>query len=135
MRIEKRTIVMQIVMFTFFLFFGINYILKELISDNKIYDNIALIFLGLVIVGGIIWFFVTKKDDIIVADNSFLMQTKIVLYIVAGALVLGIVSGFVGKGSNIQKYMLVISGAVMSIVSLYGVYISIKAFISGDSDK
>lgn len=135
MRIEKRTIVMQIAMFTFFLFFGLNYILKELIINNKVYNIIALIFLCLIIVGGLIWFFLTKKDDIVVADNSFLNQTKITLYIVAGALVLGIVSGFVSSGSNIQKYMLVISGGIMGITSLYGIYISIKAFISSDSDE
>lgn len=135
MRNEKRTVVMQIVMFTFFFFFGLNYILKELIPQTRIYGTIELSFFAVVIVGGLIWFFRTKPDDIIVVDNKFLNQTKISLYLVAGALFLGIISMFFKETNNVEKYILVTSGALMSLFSLYGLYISIKAYLSGDSDE
>lgn len=134
MRNEKRTVVMQIVMFTFFFFFGLNYILKELIEQTTLYNIIEISFLGLILIGGLVWFFTTKKDDIIVVDNVFLNQTKISLYLVAGALLLGIVSGFFGEASTAHKYLLVLSGALMSLFSLFGLYISIKAYLTGDSD-
>lgn len=132
MKIEKRTIVMQIVMFTFFFFFGLNYILKELISDSSLYDNLVLIFMGLIIIGGLIWFFATKKDEYVSSEKAFLNQTKWLLYIVAGALLIGIVSAFLPEGSDISKYVLVFSGAFMSITSLFGIYISVKAFLTGE---
>jgi hypothetical protein len=132
MRIEKRTIVMQIVMFTFFFFFGLNYILKELIVDNNLYDTLALVFLGLVIVAGLIWFFATKKDELISAEQPFLNQTKWLLYIVAGSLLLGIVSAFFPAGNDISKYILVSSGAFMSITSLFGIFISVRAFLNNE---
>lgn len=134
MRNEKRTVVMQIVMFTFFFFFGLNYILKELIEQTTLYNIIELSFLGLILIGGLVWFFVTKKDDIIVVDTVFLNQTKISLYLIAGALLLGIVSGFFGESSIASKYLLVLSGTLMSLFSLFGLYVSIKAYLSGDSD-
>lgn len=134
MRNEKRTVVMQIVMFTFFFFFGLNYILKELIEQTTLYNIIELSFLGLILIGGLVWFFVTKKDDIIVVDTVFLNQTKISLYLIAGALLLGIVSGFFGESSIASKYLLVLSGSLMSLFSLFGLYVSIKAYLSGDSD-
>jgi len=132
MKIEKRTIVMQVVMFTFFFFFGLNYILKELITESSLYDNLVLVFLGLIIVGGLTWFFATKKDEMITAEKTFLTQTKWLLYIVAGALLIGIVSAFFPEGSNASKYILVFSGAFMSITSLFGIYISVRAFLSGE---
>jgi hypothetical protein len=119
-------------MFTFFFFFGLNYILKELIVDNKLYDTLALVFLGLVIVAGLIWFFATKKDELISAEQPFLNQTKWLLYIVAGSLLLGIVSAFFPAGNDISKYILVSSGAFMSITSLFGIFISVRAFLNNE---
>lgn len=135
MRNEKRTVVMQIVMFTFFFFFGLNYILKELIQQTTLYNIIEISFLGLILVGGLVWFFTTRKDDIIVVDKIFLNQTKISLYSIAGALLLGIVSSFFGETTDVHKYLLVISGALMSLFSLFGLYISIKAYLTGDSNE
>lgn len=132
MKIEKRTIVMQIVMFTFFFFFGINYILRELIETSKLYENLVLIFLGLIILSGLTWFFATKKDELITSKKQFLTQTKWLLYIVGGALLLGIASEFFKDGSLVPKYILVFSGGFMSITSLFGIYISVKAFLSNE---
>ncbi len=134
MQNEKRTVVMQIVMFTFFFFFGLNYILKELVPQSTVYGTVEIIFFVILIAGGLFWFFKTKATDIIVVDNKFLNQTKIALYLVAGALFLGITSMFFKGNANVEKYLLVISGALMSLFSLFGLYISIKAYLSGDSD-
>lgn len=133
MRNEKRTVVMQIVMFTFFFFFGLNYILKELIEQSSIYGTIEIAFFIAIIAGGLVWFFTTKPTDIIVVDKKFLDQTKITLYAIAGALFLGISSMFFKDNVNVQKYLLVISGGLMSLISLFGIYVSIKAYLSGDS--
>lgn len=132
MKIEKRTIVMQIVMFTFFFFFGLNYILKELIVGSQLYVNLVLVFFLLIIIGGLTWFFATKKDELLTSENSFLTQTKWLLYIIGGALLLGIASEFFPKGDIISKYILVTSGAFMSITSLFGIYISVRAFLSNE---
>ena len=59
----------------------------------------------------------------------FLNQTKISLYLIAGALLLGIVSGFFGESSIASKYLLVLSGTLMSLFSLFGLYVSIKAYL------
>ena len=83
----------------------------------------------MVIVGGIIWYFITKKDDLVVVNQRDTQHIKIVLYVIAGALILGIFSSLL---PNLESYLTVISGSVMSLAAIYGLYISIKVFITND---
>lgn len=125
----------QIVMFTFFFFFGVDYILRELVQRTTLFTVMEFVFFGLVLGGGITWFFLTKKSDVLVVDQKYFNQVKIALYLIAGTLLLSIISDFFSSPKNVQEYLLIISGALMSLVAIYGLYISIKIFLSGDSNS
>ncbi|NLN50866.1 MAG: hypothetical protein GX149_04510 [Acholeplasmataceae bacterium] len=135
MQTLKRSIVVQIVMFTFFFFFGVDYILRELVQRTTLFTVMEFVFFGLVLGGGITWFFLTKKSDVLVVDQKYFNQVKIALYLIAGTLLLSIISDFFSSPKNVQEYLLIISGALMSLVAIYGLYISIKIFLSGDSNS
>ena len=135
MQTLKRSIVVQIVMFTFFFFFGVDYILRELVQRTTLFTVMEFVFFGLVLGGGITWFFLTKKSDVLVVDQKYFNQVKIALYLIAGTLLLSIISDFFSSPKNVQEYLLIISGALISLVAIYGLYISIKIFLSGDSNS
>ena len=123
MQMLRRSIVLQIVFYTGFFFYGVDYILRSLITRDTLFTVLELVFLGVVIVGGIIWYFITKKDDLVVVNQRDTQHIKIVLYVIAGALILGIFSSLL---PNLESYLTVISGSVMSLAAIYGLYISIK---------
>jgi len=129
MQMLRRSIVLQIVFYTGFFFYGVDYILRFLITRDTLFKVLELVFLGVVIVGGIIWYFMTKKDDLVVVNQRDTQHIKIVLYVIAGALILGIFSSLL---PNYETYLMVISGSVMSLASLYGLYVSVKIFITND---
>ncbi|MDD2259738.1 MAG: hypothetical protein PHF62_02290 [Acholeplasmataceae bacterium] len=129
MQMLRRSIVLQIVFYTGFFFYGVDYILRSLITRDTLFTVLELVFLGVVIVGGIIWYFITKKDDLVVVNQRDTQHIKIVLYVIAGALILGIFSSLL---PNLESYLIVISGSVMSLAAIYGLYISIKVFITND---
>ncbi|HKL61000.1 MAG TPA: hypothetical protein VJY66_01320 [Acholeplasma sp.] len=129
MQMLRRSIVLQIVFYTGFFFYGVDYILRSLITRDTLFTVLELVFLGVVIVGGIIWYFITKKDDLVVVNQRDTQHIKIVLYVIAGALILGIFSSLL---PNLESYLTVISGSVMSLAAIYGLYISIKVFITND---
>lgn len=129
MQMLRRSIVLQIVFYTGFFFYGVDYILRSLITRDTLFTVLELVFLGVVIVGGIIWYFITKKDDLVVVNQRDTQHIKIVLYVIAGALILGIFSSLL---PNLESYLSVISGLVMSLAAIYGLYISIKVFITND---
>lgn len=129
MQMLRRSIVLQIVFYTGFFFYGVDYILRSLITRDTLFIVLELVFLGVVIVGGIIWYFMTKKDDLVVVNQRDTQHIKIVLYVIAGALILGIFSSLL---PNLESYLIVISGSVMSLAAIYGLYISIKVFITND---
>lgn len=129
MQMLRRSIVLQIVFYTGFFFYGVDYILRSLITRDTLFTVLELVFLGVVIVGGIIWYFITKKDDLVVVNQRDTQHIKIVLYVIAGALILGIFSSLL---PNLESYLSVISGSVMSLAAIYGLYISIKVFITND---
>lgn len=132
MKNEKRTIVTQITMFTLFFFIGFSYVLDQLLTPTKVYDIIKLSFFGVILVGGLIWFFLTAREQFIEVDNNFLTQTKAVFYSIAVGLVIGIISSFFKEGSFAQLFLLIFSGTALSLISLYGLYISVKALIKKD---
>ena len=129
MQMLRRSIVLQIVFYTGFFFYGVDYILRSLITRDTLFTVLELVFLGVVIVGGIIWYFITKKDDLVVVNQRDTQHIKIVLYVIAGALILGIFSSLL---PNLESYLTVISGSVMSLAAIDGLYISIKLFITND---
>lgn len=129
MQTLKRSIVLQIVFYTGFFFYGLDYILRSLITRDTLFKVLELVFLGLIVIGGIVWYFLTKKDDLAVISHKDTSQIKIVLYVIAGALILGLFASFF---KAYETYFMIISGAVMSLGSLYGLYLSIKIYIANE---
>lgn len=129
MQMLRRSIVLQIVFYTGFFFYGVDNILRSLIPRDTLFKVLELVFLGVVILGGIIWYFMTKKDDLVVVNQRDTQHIKIVMYVIAGALILGIFSSLL---PNYETYLMVISGSAISLASLYGLYISIKVFVTNE---
>lgn len=123
MHLLKRSIVFQIALFTFFIFFGVNYILREIIQVNTLYTIVQIAFLSMVAIGGVICVIRTKKDDYVIVDKPLLNFVKFALYGLAAGLMIGLISSFF---QDFQAYFLIIAGAVISLSSLFGLYISIK---------
>lgn len=123
MHLLKRSVVFQIALFTFFLFFGADYILRQLIADSTLYKIIEIGFLGLVAIGGIVCVAKTKKDDYLIVDKSLVNLVKFALYGVALGLVVGLLGGVF---QDYQAYFLIIAGAIIALSSLWGLYISIR---------
>lgn len=123
MHLLKRSAIFQIALFTFFLFLGATYILRQIIQESTLYTIIEITFLALVFLGGIVCVLKTKKDDYLVVDKALLNLVKFALYGVSLGLVIGLLGGvFV----EYRQYFIIIAGSIMSLSSLFGLYLSIK---------
>lgn len=123
MNILKRSVIFQVVLFTFFFFFGTDYILRQLLTHDLIYTIIEVSFLGLVVIGGIVCVLRTNKEAIIVVSSSDINKTKFGLYGIALGLLVGLIGGV---WLEYQDYFLIIAGAIMSLSSLFGLYLTIQ---------
>ncbi len=130
MHLLKRSVVFLIALFTFFIFFGARYILKQLVSDSLVFQIVEISFLSLIALGGIVAVVKTKKDDYLIVDKKQMTLVKLAMYGVAIGLFIGLLGVFL---PDYQTYFVIISGAVIAISSLPGLYISIK-IISSDED-
>lgn len=130
MHLLKRSVVFLIALFTFFIFFGARYILKQLVSDSLVFQIVEISFLSLIALGGIVAVIKTKKDDYLIVDKKQMTLVKLAMYGVAIGLFIGLLGAFL---PDYQTYFVIISGAVIAISSLPGLYISIK-IISSDED-
>ena len=120
MQTYKRSIVMQMAIFLFFFIYGLNDILGPLIARESVYKVIQVIaFLG-VIIGGIIWYKKTLKTDIVVITEKEMNKMKYTLYVISGALIVGIIASGM---PNIIFYFRIFSGAVICLTALYGFYL------------
>lgn len=130
MHILKRSVVFLIALFTFFIFFGARYILKELVPDSLVFQIVEISFLSLIALGGIVAVIKTKKDDYLIVDKKQMTLVKLALYGVAIGLFINLLGVFL---PDYQAYFMIIAGAVIAVASLPGLYISIK-IISSDDD-
>ncbi len=132
MQTLKRGIIVQIVMFIFFFLFGIDYILRELIVRGTLFIVIEFVCLGLLVALGVTWYLLTKKDAIIIADKQLVNYTKISLFIVAGGLILSVLSYAFG---SVKQYVLISSGIIVGLAALFGLYASLKMLGANRSSK
>jgi hypothetical protein len=130
MHLLKRSVVFQVALFTFFIFLGARYILKELVSDSLVFQIVEISFLSLIAIGGVIAVMKTKKDEYLIVDRKPMILIRISLYGVALGLIIGLLGNLIGDYS---AYFRIIAGAVLAIFSLLGLYVSIK-IISKDED-
>jgi len=119
MQTFKRSIVLQMAIFMFFFFFGLDDVLRALIQRSTIYTIFEGVGFVLVIAAGVIWYLKTSKETIVIVTDKELTILKYVLYVIAFSLILGVLtSGF----ENGQLYFRILSGAITSIASLFGFY-------------
>ncbi len=130
MHLLKRSVVFQIALFTFFIFLGARYILKQLVPDSLVFQIVEISFLSLVAIGGIIAVFKTKKEDYLIVDRRSMTLVRLALYGIALGLIIGLLGNFI---SEYKEYFLIIAGGIIAIASLLGLYVSIK-IISSDED-
>ncbi len=122
MQTLKRSIILQSFVFLFFVVFGINTILIELIQVQNLNYYLAITYL-LVIIIGLIIFFKTPKDAVVVVNNNISNQVRISLY----GLALGLLIGFLKAFDYYEIYFTISSGIVILTAGLYGFIYTIKA--------
>ncbi len=115
MQTLKRSIILQLFVFIGFSILGINTILIELINVSNINFYLALAY-PVVIVIGIIVFFKTAKDDVIVINNVVMQRSKMALYGIA----IGLLISFLKAFNYYLIYFVIASGSVTTVASLYG---------------
>lgn len=119
MQTFKRSIVLQMAMFMFFFFFGLDDILRALISRTTIYTVFEGVGFVLVIAVGFIWFNKTPKDLIVVVTDKEMTKLKFALYVIAFALIIGLLTS--GTAGNMLYYR-VLTGTITSLAALFGFY-------------
>lgn len=122
MQTLKRSIILQSFVFLFFVVFGINTILIELIQVQNLNYYLAITY-PLVIIIGLIIFFKTPKDAVVVVNNNISNQVRISLY----GLALGLLIGFLKAFDYYEIYFTISSGIVILTAGLYGFIYTIKA--------
>lgn len=121
MQTLKRSVILQSFVFLFFLTFGIITILSELIEVNNINYYLSIAYPVIIIIGVIV-FFKTPKETVIVVDNIVSHRIKISLY----GLALGLLIGFLKAFEYYQVYFTIASGIIVLLAGLYGFYHTIK---------
>lgn len=121
MQTLKRSVILQSFVFLFFFVHGLTTLLSELIPIENFYYYLVALY-PVVIIIGVIVFFKTPKESVIVVDNIVSHRTKISLY----GLALGLLIGFLKAFEYYQIYFTVSSGIIVLIAGLYGFCNTIK---------
>jgi Ca2+/Na+ antiporter len=126
MHAYKRSVVLQLGVFGFFFFYGIDNILFTLI-ERTIPVIIGELVVTLVLIGVFLYFYYkTPKEIVYVVKKTSMDKIKYVLYTVAFSLLLSIVfSGFQAI-EGLEIYTEIITGAITSLAGLYGVYVGFE---------
>lgn len=123
MHAYKRSVVLQLGVFGFFFFYGLDNVIVTLVPRN-IPIIITELIIGLAILGVFLYFYYkTPKEVIYVVKKASMDKIKYVLYTIAFSLILSIVfSGFQAI-EGFEIYAEIIAGAITSLAGLYGVYV------------
>lgn len=126
MHAYKRSVVLQLGVFGFFFFYGLDNILVTLV-ERTIPIIIGELVVALIVLGLFLYFYYkTPKEVVYVVKKTSMDKIKYVLYIVAFSLILSIVfSGFQAI-EGLEIYAEIISGAITSLAGLYGVYVGLE---------
>ncbi len=123
MHAYKRSVVLQLGVFGFFFFYGLDNVIVTLVPRN-IPIVITELIIGLAILGVFLYFYYkTPKEVVYVVKKASMDKIKYVLYTIAFSLILSIVfSGFQAI-EGFEIYAEIIAGAITSLAGLYGVYV------------
>lgn len=126
MHAYKRSIVVQLGVFGFFFFYGLDNILVTLISRP-----LALLIAELVIIVAMLAAFTyfyrkTPKEVVYVVQKASMDKIKFVLYTIAFALIVSIIFNGLGAIEGFELYAEIITGAITSLAGLFGVYVGFE---------
>jgi Ca2+/Na+ antiporter len=126
MHAYKRSVVLQLGVFGFFFFYGLDNILFTLM-DRTIPVIIGELVVTLILIGVFLYFYYkTPKEVVYVVKKASMDKIKYVLYTVAFSLLISIVfSGFQAI-EGLELYAEIITGAITSLAGLYGVYVGLE---------
>jgi hypothetical protein len=126
MHAYKRSVVLQLGVFGFFFFYGLDNILATLVT-RTLPIIIGELVLVAVILGVFLYFYYkTPKEVVYVVRKPSMDKIKYVLYTIAFALIISIVfSGFQAI-QGFEVYADIITGAITSLAGLYGVYVGFE---------
>ncbi len=126
MHAYKRSVVLQLGVFGFFFFYGLDNILASLVARTlPIYIIEAVIFLA--ILGVFLYFYYkTPKTVVYVVKKPSMDKIKFVLYTIAFALILSIIFTGFQAIEGFEIYAEIIAGAITSLAGLYGVYVGFE---------
>ena len=126
MHAYKRSIVVQLGVFGFFFFYGLDNIIVTLISRP-----LPMLIAELVIIVAMLATFTyfyrkTPKEVVYVVQKASMDKIKFILYTIAFALIVSIIFNGLGAIECFELYAEIITGAITSLAGLFGVYVGFE---------
>ena len=128
MHTYKRSVILQLGVFAFFFFYGIDNIIKSLVLPNMVFSIIELVSLVLILGVGLFFYFKTPKDIVYVVQKSDIDKIKYGLYAISIGLIVSIFSSGLGIDTTAYQYINIATGAIIALTGVVGVYIGVNIF-------
>lgn len=126
MQTLRRSILFQLFLFIAFLIYGLHHIFSGIIPRDTTYGIILLVFILLVVGGGVTWFLLTPKEALVMVKPQDTNLTKISMYAIALGLVVGIIGSFI---PDFTIMLNIVNGSIIALSSCLGIYVSAKILI------
>lgn len=125
MQTYKRSVVLQLGVFGFFFFYGLDNIIKSLIDSSLVYSIVELVLLLVILGIGLFFYYKTPKDLLVVVTDKEIKQIKLSLYSVSAALIISILISGLQLDANLKQYLEIATGVLISLSGLFGVYLGV----------
>jgi hypothetical protein len=125
MQTYKRSVVLQLGVFGFFFFYGLDNIIKSLIDSSLVYSIVELVLLLVILGVGLFFYYKTPKDLLVVVTDKEIKQIKLSLYSVSAALIISILISGLQLDANLKQYLEIATGVLISLSGLFGVYLGV----------
>lgn len=125
MQTYKRSVVLQLGVFGFFFFYGLDNIIKSLIDSSLVYSIVELVLLLVILGIGLFFYYKTPKDLLVVVTDKEVKQIKLSLYSVSAALIISILISGLQLDANLKQYLEIATGVLISLSGLFGVYLGV----------
>lgn len=125
MQTYKRSVVLQLGVFGFFFFYGLDNIIKSLIDSSLVYSIVELVLLLVILGVGLFFYYKTPKDLLVVVTDKEIKQIKLSLYSVSAALIISILISGLQLDANLKQYLEIATGVLISLPGLFGVYLGV----------
>ncbi len=125
MQTYKRSVVLQLGVFGFFFFYGLDNIIKSLIDNSLVYSIVELVLLLVILGVGLFFYYKTPKDLLVVVTDKEIKQIKLSLYSVSAALIISILISGLQLDANLKQYLEIATGVLISLSGLFGVYLGV----------